>query len=148
MMISLKTKNHRWFFSSSNLTCNAVLWLNGVIIFTIPFRVNFIHIIPIPKCKNLGFVAFNITCILCSAHHWGDNFRPYDTLSSYTDMIPSSGQKLSSLWRPLVAFNITCNFCSAHHWGDNFRPYDTLSSYTDIWFHHRGKNYRPYEDHW
>ena len=69
------------------------------------------------------------------------------TFIVYRYMIPSSGQKLSSLWRPLVAFNITCNFCSAHHWGDNFCPYDTLSSYTDIWFHHRGKNYCPYEDH-
>ena len=44
-------QNHRWFFSNIGIQCRFVI-KRGHIFFN-PFRVKFIHLIPLPKCKNL-----------------------------------------------------------------------------------------------
>ena len=43
-------------FFSSNIGSQCRFVIKRGHIFTIPFRVKFIHLIPLPKCKNLGFI--------------------------------------------------------------------------------------------
>ena len=42
------------------LEFSAVLWLNEGIMFTFPFRVKFIHLIPLPKCKKKPLILWKL----------------------------------------------------------------------------------------